>query len=246
MVNGLILFLGESFRYGGQGSQNRGSKESYEEQITAFNSHIDFIEHIITKFNLNSVSVFISSYNTQYDKEMLQIYDKYLIGYKLHSELIGIHNLFLNAINEINDIDKYDFFIYIRIDLFLKELFFDIFNPNLKTITFPCPNWYADRKIGNNPRINPILIFIPKKYYKYIPIICSIDGVTWHDLWHILVNTTDLTIDDLDFMINTYHGACSSIDFQPLYYITNRPQATSSHHIFNNSQGAIFDKYNFN
>jgi hypothetical protein len=97
-MNGLIIFIGESFRVGTQGTRNRGSAESYPGQIGACNSHIRFIEHIITAHNLNSISVHISSYTTQYDNDLLAIYDKYLIGRDYYDNPIGISTLFQNAI----------------------------------------------------------------------------------------------------------------------------------------------------
>ena len=105
-MNGLILFIGESFRIGGQCTRNRGSAVSHDAQILACNSHISFIDHIIQKFNLNSVSVFISSYTTQYDNELLKIYNKYLIGQNYYGDVIGLNNLFHNSINKVINPDK--------------------------------------------------------------------------------------------------------------------------------------------
>ena len=72
-MNGLIIFVGESFRLGTQGTRNIGSEQSYSEQINACNSHINFIQHIMQKFQLNSIALFLSSYNTQYDNDLLTI-----------------------------------------------------------------------------------------------------------------------------------------------------------------------------
>ena len=51
-MNGLFIFIGESFRLGNQGTRKRGVFESYGEQINASESHIKFIEHISKKYNL--------------------------------------------------------------------------------------------------------------------------------------------------------------------------------------------------
>ena len=61
-----------------------------------------------------------------------------------------------------------------------------------------------------------------------------------HDTWCDLINTTDLTYNDLDTMINTYHDSDSFKDYNPLYYIVNRPESKIWH-----SKGHIFNKYNF-
>jgi hypothetical protein len=236
-MNGLILFLGESFRLGGQCNRNRGSPQSYDQQMKACKSHIDFIENTITKFNMNSISVFISSYTTQYDSDLLSIYKKYCIGNDLYPHVIGINNLFHNTINKIPNIENYDFILFIRIDLYLKEHFINVFNPTINMILFPTICWKHDSRCGNHPRVNDVIIFIPKKYYNYLD---KIFVHTQHNSWYDLMNTTDLTYNDMDTMIHTYHDSDSYKDFNPLYYIVNRPECMVFH-----SEGYIFDKHNF-
>jgi len=235
-MNGLIIILGESFREGNQGTRIKGNMNSYDEQIKACESHIDFIEHIIIKYKLNSVNVFISSYTTniKFDNDLLDIYNKYLIGSKYYNNLIGFDNLFHDALNEIINVDIYDFILYLRIDLFLKDLK-NIFNPTINTIQFPSITFIPHHKVGIHPRTNDMLLFIPKKYYNYLNYI-----ELGHETWYYLVTTTDLTYNDLDVMINTFHDSDSAKDFNPLYYIVNRPQNTKFH-----SEGYIFNKNNF-
>lgn len=235
-MNGLILFLGESFRLGTQFTRNRGSPESYDEQIKACKSHIDFIENNITKFNMESISVFIASYTTQFDNQLLSIYEKYLIGNDLYPDCIGLNNLFHNSINKIENIEKYDFILFIRIDACLKTHFLNVFNPNINMILYPTIVWKHACRYENHPIINDAILFIPNKYYKYIT---NID--IGHFTWFYLMQTTDLTYDDMDTMIHTYHDSDSFKDYNPLYYIVNRPQTNILH-----SEGHIFDKYTFN
>jgi hypothetical protein len=232
-MNGLILFLGESFRLGGQGTRDRGSAESYSEQMAACDTHVLFIEHIIKKYNLSSVSVFISSYTTQFDDEMLSKYSEYLTGHDLHSDVSGLNNLFQTSIQKIENIQNYDFVLYLRIDLFLKTRFFDIFDPTMNMILFPTICWKHDSKVENDPRVNDTLLLIPSSYYKYLPTI-----EIGHDAWHTLIKRTDLKYEDLDAMINTYHDSDSAKDYNPLYYIVNRPE-NKTHH----SEGEVFDKW---
>jgi hypothetical protein len=228
----LLLFIGESFRLGNQNTRNRGSYESYNEQIKASNSHINFIEHIIQKFHMNSVSVFISNYNTIFDNDLLSIYRKYLIGNTIYHDLIGLDKLFHDSINRIENIEKYDFVLFIRIDLFLKEHFKYIFNPSINMILFPTICFIPHHKHVDCPRVNDTMLFIPKKYFNYIKNI-SIS----HYAWYILINNTDLTCNDMDTMIHTYHDSDSFKDFNPLYFIVNRPENkrcdTPSHVKFN-------------
>ena len=137
--------------------------------------------------------------------------------------------------NKIKDIDKYDFILYVRIDLFLKEHFMETFNPSINMILFPTICWRVLYKCESNPRINDTLLFVPKKYYTYINKI-----VICHEAWHLLMNQTELTYNDLDTMIHTYHDSDSFKDYNPLYYIVNRPETKVFH-----SEGHVFDKHNF-
>jgi hypothetical protein len=234
-MNGLIIFLGESFRLGQQNTRCRGGTESFVEQIKACNSHIDFIEHIICKHSLNSISVFISTYNTEFDDDLLSIYKKYLIGKELYDDVIGLENLFRKSINKVENIDSYDFVLYIRIDLFLKEHFKEIFDPTINMILFPTICFIHEHKYNNHPRVNDTMLFIPKKYFAYLNKM-SIG----HSAWHDLVVCEDLTYDDMDTMIETYHDSDSYKDLNPIYYIVNRNQSNDFH-----SKGHIFDKHNF-
>jgi hypothetical protein len=234
-MNGLIIFLGESFRLGCQGTRNRGHPESYNEQINACNSHIHFIENTITKYNMNSMSVFISSYTTQFETQLLSIYNKHLIGSHFYSDMIGLTNLFQDSIKKIENIANYDFIFYIRIDLFLKPLFIDLFNPYTNIILYPTICWILLNYCSNHPRVNDMMLFIPKKYYKYLQNI-----TICHEIWYNLMHSTDLTYDDMDTLIHTYHDSDSCKDYNPLYYIVNRPENSTFH-----SDGYIFDKYNF-
>jgi hypothetical protein len=234
-MNGLILFIGESFRLGYQHTRCRGKQESFAGQIIASKSHINFVDSIITKFSLKSISIFVTSYNTQFNNDLLKIYEKYLIGYEFYDNPIGLNNLFHNSINKIENIEEYDFIYYIRIDIFLKKRFIDVFNPYIEMILYPTICWYYNRMCNNDPRVNDTSLFIPKKYYKYIK-----NVVLCHDLWHLLVNNTDLNYDDMDVLINTYHDSDSSKDNNPLYYIVNRSERKKHH-----SRGYIFNKYNF-
>ena len=78
------------------------------------------------------------------------------------------------------------------------------------------------------------MLFIPKKYYNYIK-----NVIIEHELWYILIETTNLTYHDLDTMINTFHDSDSFKDYNPLYKIVNREETTIIH-----SEGYIFDKFN--
>ncbi len=58
-----------------------------------------------------------------------------------------------------------------------------------------------------------------------------------HEMWQNLVDYAKLSYDDLDTMLTTFHDSDSAKDFNPLYYIVNRPESTVFH-----SKGYIFNK----
>lgn len=231
---GLVIFLGESFRKGSQNTRVRGLPESRENQILACKSHLRFIEHVKRQHGMD-LSVYIGTYSTPYTNDLLDIYKDRIVGHKIYDNLIGTNNLFQNACNEIQDKDQYSFILYLRIDLCLKDEFFNVFNPRAKTIHFPTICWLKFNKVNSYPRVNDMMFQIPRKYYIYLPKL-----IISHDTWYILVTSTDLTNEDLDVMITTYHDSDSEKDRNPLYYIVNRPESITFH-----SEGHTFDKNKF-
>ena len=230
----LLILFGESFRLGGQGNRNTGSEESYEEQIKAAKSHINFISSLQKK-NINII-VSINSYTTRYDKDLTDIYKDVLYDNIFYTNLLGQSALINNCINRINDINNYDFILCMRIDIFLKDKFIEIFKLDDNKILFPSICFEPYHKIGIHPRVNDIMMYIPKKYINFF----KQNGVNlYHDTWYNLVTKYNFNYEQLDTMLNTYHDSDSAKDYNPIYYIVNRPE-NSIH-----TTKKIFDKYNF-
>jgi hypothetical protein len=236
IMNGCIILYGESFRLGGQYSRYIGSDESYNEQIKAANSHISFIKDLNTK-NIN-IDVYISSYETKFTENLIQEYKDILIGYEFYKNLIGQGSLINNAITKISNIEKYDFLLIMRIDLYLKSKMTEIFDSTWDKILWPSIIFKPYHKSGIHPRVNDMMIFIPKKYFSYLQYLDY--NSSGHDQWAYFIENTDLTYDCLDTMLNSYHDSDSAKDLNPLYYIVNRKESDIHHDI-----GDIFDKYHF-
>lgn len=230
-MNCLILIFGESFRMGSQYTRIRGTSESFNEQINACKTHINFFKYLEYKYNLK-ISVSLLTYQTNFDKDLLNIYQNYLIKFESLDNLIGLNGLFHRSYSKIN-LNYFNFILYFRIDLFLKNDFFKIFNPYWNTIKFANILWTKNQICNNYPTINDMTIFIPKKYFIYL----SNFDLTTHCIWKILIENTKLTNNDLNVMINTYHDSDSQKDFNPLYYIVNRPQNNIWY-----DKGKIFNK----
>jgi hypothetical protein len=231
-MNSLLILFGESFRLGGQNNRNRGSEESYRQQINASLSHIKFIESL-KKNNIN-MTVSINSYTTKFDNSLNEIYKSVLVDSKYYENLIGQSKLIHNSIDRITNINNYDFILCMRIDIFLKDKFFEIFNPYSDKILFPSVCFKPYHKSGVHPRVNDIMMFIPKKYFDFIK-----KFQLGHNSWCDLIVSHKLTYEDLDMMLNTYHDSDSAKDFNPIYYIVNR-NVNNTHRT-----KEIFDKYNF-
>jgi hypothetical protein len=233
-MKGCIILFGESFRLGGQFSRNIGSDQSYHLQIQAANSHIDLIKNLNSK-NIN-IDVFISSYETKFSKDLIEVYKDVLIGNNFYKSLIGQESLIYNAINTISNIKKYDFLLIMRIDLYLKKIFKEIFDSNIKKILWASICFKPYHKCGIHPRVNDMMLFVPKKYYDYLSYIHTLN----HNQWEFFINNTKLKYDDLDTILKTYHDSDSSKDFNPLYYIVNRPESNIHH-----TKTDLFNKWEF-
>jgi hypothetical protein len=228
-LNGCIRLYGESFRLGGQTTHNRGRPESYEPQIHAANSHMSFIKE--TNVDMD---VYLSTYDTSFSDDLRNVYGEKLIGCDLYNELIGQNNLINKALKNIT-VESYDFILIMRIDLFLKPLFTKLFDSTWNTIRWPCICFKPYHKCGPHPRINDMMVFIPKKYYSYLNHMYHS-----HDSWMHFIKNTNLTYNDLDTMLTTYHDSDSAKDFNPIYSIVNRPECSIQH----TSSTDYFDKWN--
>jgi hypothetical protein len=238
-MKGCIIFFGESFRLGGQGSRIRGSDESFEQQIKASKSHMIFIDSL--RMKQTETDIYIASYNTKFKQDLQNIYAENLIGSDFYDELIGQENLIHNSINKILNIDKYDFLTTIRIDIFLKSHFIEIFNPKWNKILWSCICWDPANKVnGKHPRVNDLIMYFSRKYFKYIKDVHYDDNTSGHKQWAFFIDNTDLTYDDLDTIINTFHDSDSAKDYNPLYYIVNREECQIHH-----TPGGLFIKSDY-
>jgi hypothetical protein len=231
-MKGLFIILGECFRSGNQYTRIRGLPESYDQQINACNSHIDFFKSIEKSIKID---VFIGSYHTPYNSELFSIYKHYLIGNLMYDKVIGLTNLFKNCIKKIHP-NNYDFIFYFRIDLCFKPEMINAFRPKRQMILFPCICFIPYHKTEDeHPRVNDTMMFIHKKYFKYLHRM-----IISHDSWSHMINNMDLTYEDLGVMIQTYHDSDSYKDLNPLYYIVNREECKTW-----KCYDKIFSKYHF-
>ncbi len=222
MKRGLFLLIGESFRTGfapGVKARRRGDPESFPLQMEATNSHLHFFEHLQQKHSITP-HVSLVTYSSCYDKHLIEKYEPYLVNHRILDNLIGIGNLFKESLKNV-DLDSYDFICYIRIDLYLKHKFFEVFDPNWSsirfvTVCFKFNNYHIHR---GKPRVSDMMLFVPKPLYSY----CIARDLIAHEGWYTLTNELGVSEDHIDTMIDTYHDSNTYDDWNPLFYIVNRP-----------------------
>ena len=144
LSNICIIFVGESFRLGGQSSRNTGSEQSVNEQVEALNSHCHFMQFFKEKYKDSTINIYVQTYSTRYDDLIKQIYDGSVANNKCYNivsednkHLYNDLNDSMNEILSIISIDSYDMIYIIRIDLILKPFFTQLMlSKNINKLTF--------------------------------------------------------------------------------------------------------------
>ena len=213
-MTGLLLLLGESFRSGSQGSRIRGRADSVPGQMAAAESHLRLAQKC-------KMDIFIGTYNTPYNQMLIDLYQP--TGQEFLDTPIGLTQFFHHCLKKIQ-ITKYEYIFFVRIDLCFKPWFYDIFSPQ-STITYPSICWFRHSVTSRgHPRVNDTMLFIPQKYFGLLRFI-----EISHDSWQKLMLETQLTPDDIDTFLKSYHDSDSQKDFNPIYFIVNRPQSRRFH-----------------
>lgn len=220
-----IILRGESFRVGSMYNRNIGTDESYEEQMSASTTHNTLAEKI-ESLGYN-VDIYIDTYSTKYDNDLLSIYASRVKGYKFHkSHLESQAALLKDSIELLEEsLNNYDAILIVRLDLFLKDKYINDYNPDIKTIQFFSITWYNSYKTPNgNPRINDTIFHYPKQYYDRLQYLYTIDNL--HNLLDI-----DPAIYDIDYTLLTtkYYDSDSEKDFNPYYKMVGRKENTVWH-----------------
>jgi hypothetical protein len=225
MEKAAILFRGESFRYGGQNSRNIGDPRAVSEQIKAIENHINFINYIETKYQIE-FDIFIDTQSTPFDAKILEAYQKQnkkLTKYNFNTKYEGSQGQSIQrGVNQMifsQNYSNYISFFIARIDLFFQEEFFSLFDPFYKKIMFPSITWYFWRKTSyNSPRINDVFFYLPQKYNQLLHYF-RIIGSHGHD---ILDSWNFNGSFEWSLYLKTYHDSDTEKDWNPLYYIVNR------------------------
>lgn len=225
-MKGLFVLIGESFRSGGQYSRVRGIPSSFSEQKKACYSHTNLFNNL--KAMDIECHVFINTYSTPYTSEMLEWYRPWLQQANVQDHCIGYHELYVQSLDILGArIYQYDFVHFIRIDLYLKPYFISRFSASdrlrFSSICF-LMNGYSKCSDGL-PRAADMLAYVPKCLFWLLDRrVALLDHCAWPH-----VRNAGVRDKDIDLYVHTYHDSDSQKDWNPLYYVVNRPQSTVWH-----------------
>lgn len=224
---GVFCIIGESFRYGLQGSRVRGIPESFYEQELATKSQLAFFYRI--KDNVD-IKIKLITYNTTFTNNLIDWFKDYNTEFIVLDEPIGYDNLYKKSLSLTQKENDIDFIFFMRIDLILKEKFFEVFDIKNQKITYPSICWitsFLDPRTTphhktfakNRHRINDLMLFIPKNFFSEL-----YNGeilITPHEACDYM---SDYLYKNVSFFIDTYHDSDSYKDRNPLYKVANRPE----------------------
>jgi len=226
----LLAINGETYRCGPQGSRDRGSQESYDLQNLASYSHIEFIEQMKKKFQINSdVLLYVYKLNEEWDKNFQKKYEEYLKDSIILSDLLGEGKLHENLLSHIRNkiqFDEYEFILFIRPDLYLKKYFFEIFEITYDKIKFAHINEITDHlgkswheSLGH-PSVNHQIFYVPNPFYKKL-----FDNCIWnnHNSYYSTINS-GLNNKQIGFFLDTYHSSSTSNTWNPIFHQVGREE----------------------
>ena len=232
-----LVLVGESFRWGSQNTRVRGVPESRDAQFAACKSHVELMDSLLNNHGIQT-DVYVCSYTTAYDQELLDFYGQRVKKSKFYDEPIGTNPIYQAAIGmvESEPDPENHFMLIVRIDAFLKPRFIEIFDPNSKQILFASICWKKHCMENGYLRVNDTIAQIPLKHKWFL------DKLVFgnHSAWHGVMYSPGIMIDDMDTMLQTYHDSDSEKDWNPLYYIVNRPETQTFH-----SEGEVFRKTDY-
>ena len=235
----LICYYGGAFREGNIGSTKRDSEYGYEAQKNTSTTHAKLKEVLNEKGY--QTDILINTRSTKYSNQLKRWYEPYnIILNKISEKLHGKDYMIQSTIENIDKLDKYkyDFILFIRIDLFLKPEFYNILDTESTKINFIAQNYdpvdcsitinknytsdvekYID---GNDPKVVDLFLFLPKKYFYILDSKFKLE----HWSWSYFKGMYKLNDEDMGFMTNDKFDSNSHKLFNEYYFMIGRNEAT--------------------
>jgi hypothetical protein len=230
-MKGAIIIRGEYFREGGQGTRIKYTPLSVEEQILALESHAKLFEKITDQGG--DFDIFILTHDMPEDLLNL-IKEKYS---RFASNIKNItfsgngqgHEALAPIIREHHREQKYKYVFMFRPDQIFKELFLKIFSIydekiKLSSVCFKLRGFRHHLLDNDLPRVSDTMFFYPTSFVERF-IEEFIEMHHFHNYFDIL----PISVDDVEFYVNTFHDSDSAKDFNPLYRMAGRPECTKWH-----------------
>lgn len=233
----LFVITGDTFRLGGQRSENKGGGESFRRQKLATDSHLRLFETIENRCDIKC-DVFLNIYTctTEYDAELLKWYGERVVSTNIHPQRLGSEfALVYDTTSKLSEygLNEYRFIMLIRPDWYLKKYFCDIFEVDDDRVLYA----HLDggyKMVDNNgavtfldalgghydvPHVCHCITYCPRKHFGLF-----LDNQVWH--WHdsLLRLKHHVPRKDIGFFIDTFHWCCSSLDWNPLYSLVGRDE----------------------
>ena len=245
----LLVVVGETYRHRWPTEhhlENRGTLESYDLQMKASNSHLNFIKTIENKLNIKTdVCLFVYSLNQSWDFDFIDNYKNYLAFNKIiYENRLGEQQLqikLLNFLRDSNISEQYEAILFIRPDLYLKRYFSEIFKFTENKIKFAHVNEVVStnnhcgcRKSNtlfdirdnvpqgvdlNLPAVSHQIFYVPKKFFNLL-----FTKNIWNKHLSYYECLKYITKQEVECFINTFHSSCTSLAWNPIYSQVNRIQ----------------------
>lgn len=242
----LLVLWGESYRSGKQMSRTRGTNNYVERQLLASSSHINLINNLKTQ---HETDVFINTYklNIRDDSNLLNYYKNNNVNiskYIFHNAIFSNEESFLNDMydntNKLLETKKYEYVIFLRIDLYIKFLFIKNISLEPDKIQFPHIDSNSDLNHFNQcGRINVchFIMICPKKFYNIIE-----EKIIYNSTHGIMNKILDsgININSIKFMLNTLHICSTDLGWNPLYIQVGRSYKLL-YNIFSGGEKYIYD-----
>ena len=228
-----VILRGESFRFGRQDTRIRGIPYAVEDQMLACRSHLRICDRL--KEMGVTPSLFLTTYTTPYNEQLLEVYEPYLVKHQILPAIGPIQHMNIKAsVDLVGDLSIFDYIIIIRVDVFFKDEFFEIFKLDENRILFVSVCWYKGCRTSRGfPRVNDTYYCFPKLLIRYL---FAAQGHS-QSYGHECVEHLNLRQHEYDFLTNIFLDSDSYKDKNPYYRIVNRPESEIFH-----SPGKIFPR----
>jgi len=197
----------------GQMCRTRGDQSSFPEQKLACETHMNFVRKLEQKYE---VDIFIDTYDTQFNSEIVSWYKPNLKAHKFHTgKAIGYLNIYKDSIDLIENLGQYSFVHFFRIDIFLKDRFISgfEFSDKIRYAFRLTHQWFP--KV---PRISDTMLFVPNYELKLVKEKAPLLDDVW--VWGVIQRLGLKT--KVETYVRTLHDSDPKKDWNPLYKFANR------------------------